>query len=424
MYFEKYDHYNEGKRKQHNIMCLVGNGFDIAAIQEINKDESVKNLGLGPYVKSRYPDFFDYLQFSKIIDENENSVYREMVARSKQKKKPDDWCDFESIVDDMVFGNSGSTSITESEIKKIEEDLRNLQYAFSAFLNRLLPSEKIVKHDELVRKEKLYRQCLRYFIGDVDDEDPGNEIRFPGNVTHDNLLNFLFVDFNYTMLLDSYINCDKESFDVKLYQKGHNFYFYPNPRGKIKYLNDKLNDGTGASGAKEGYSRYVRILTHVVHPHGIKDAPGSMLFGTENTDWDQNNNKDIRYRFIKSEWARDEEKYGSDFDNTRLFIIFGMSISKTDGWWMTRIYRRLLDGEKNQMDESDKPELIIYNFEPNGLDRQKLIDKFIKACIYLKPSEKKKPKKDSVIKHIHIATFNGENNSFLGYYDQGIKPSP
>ncbi len=41
---------------------------------------------------------------------------------------------------------------------------------------------------------------------------------------------------------------------------------------------------------------------------------------------------------IKSFWAQNDVKYRRYFEDTELFIIYGMSLSITDGWWMKRSF--------------------------------------------------------------------------------------
>ena len=117
-----------------------------------------------------------------------------------------------------------------------------------------------------------------------------------------------------------------------------NFTFFPNPDGKLTEFNEDTS-----------WSSY--IMTNIIHPHGRQNIPRSMIFGTELENYDKSK---AEKRLIKSYWAQDDLKYKRYFKDTELFIIYGMSMSNTDGWWMNNIYNSL------KMRES---ELIIYNFE-------------------------------------------------------------
>ncbi len=422
--FENYSEFSS-KGRQHNIMCLVGNGFDVASLIRINNEADMKNpnLGLGPTVTSKYEDFYYYLvndveekkRFGTVKKDITNMVFLKMFEASRNKaKKTSNWCDFENIVDEIAFGKRQKNrfmkikDINKVDVDKLNEDLYELQEAFSRFLNKLLPSEKIVKFDQIVRDNDHSYQSLSCFLGDLDGE---NDIAFPDRIVHntsddtEHLLNYLFVDFNYTMLLDSYINLDRR----RLYRardnnsSQNNFYFFPNI--------DKKCSRSGLSDYDSDRWKRVRILTQVVHPHGIQDSPGSMLFGTERKGKGcEPFVEDARWQFIKSIWARDKEKFGQDFDKAELFIIFGMSITETDGWWFSEIYKRILEGWNRY--STVGPELIIYNFKGDGIDANTLKDKFINACIYVNDF---KSNHDKIKEHIYVATHDGSTNYFLGF---------
>lgn len=406
MFFTGLSEPNEGEKwKNHNIMCLVGNGFDIGALLRINKDHGIRHTGFGPNVLSKYEDFYRYLQFSTIVSSN-NTIYRKMQEKEIEAAAHDkSWSNFEGIVDELVFGDDWDESRSDaeklSEINEIEKSLREMQYAFSSFLYKLLPSEKLQKFDEIVRDKNFAIGSLQGFMKDVAKADGENlNIGFPTKVNPNDHLNFLFVDFNYTMLLDSYINLDRQSFNVKQYKSSdNNFFFFPDPNQAISSI-EKADYVSSKSWWAHRPIRNTQILTHVVHPHGIQDAPGSILFGTE----DYRNIEDARWKFLKNLWARDSEKYKKDFEKTNLFIIFGMSVSFTDGWWMTEIYRRLLTGA----------ELIIYNFNKElGETSAQVKERFKDACIYLSPEENSDF--DRIQNKIYIVDHNGQNNCFLGF---------
>lgn len=74
---------------QHNIMVLVGNGFDIAVL---NKYGDKKMNGKS----TKYSDFFEYVTYFRLCDDN-NLIYKKMKEDHEQNKE--NWCDFESSVD-------------------------------------------------------------------------------------------------------------------------------------------------------------------------------------------------------------------------------------------------------------------------------------------------------------------------------------
>ena len=80
------------------------------------------------------------------------------------------------------------------------------------------------------------------------------------------------------------------------------------------------------------------------------------------------------------------------FNETELFIIYGCSIGKSDNWWWSRIYKRLI---------SENPaELIIYNY---GNENENVIkEKFIANCCLENDDIQKT---EQAINNIHIVNF-------------------
>ena len=104
---------------------------------------------------------------------------------------------------------------------------------------------------------------------------------------------------------------------------------------------------------------------------------------------------------MKSFWARDEIRYKRYFDDTELFIIFGMSITKTDAWWMKRIYKQLMKG---------KAELIIYYYRSN-LTSEEIKEQFFRACLL---DEAEECSMENVKEKIYIVRHNDNRTCFLG----------
>ena len=110
---------------------------------------------------------------------------------------------------------------------------------------------------------------------------------------------------------------------------------------------------------------------------------------------------------MKSYWSRYDVKYKSYFEETKLFIMYGMSIAKTDGWWMDQIFECIINNEA---------ELIIYKY---GCENEESIKgKFIQACIRHKNVYDADIEK--VKKHIYVVTFEKNNTYFLGVEKKGI----
>ena len=136
---------------------------------------------------------------------------------------------------------------------------------------------------------------------------------FVKNTYHYNLYNFIFVNFNYTELLDNYIYLDKSQFEPHRHKNAdRNFTFFPNPDGKLTEFNEDTS-----------WSSY--IMTNIIHPHGRQNIPRSMIFGTELENYDKSK---AEKRLIKSYWAQDDLKYKRYFKDTELFIIYGIDVYK------------------------------------------------------------------------------------------------
>lgn len=209
---------------QHNIMVLVGNGFDIAVL---NKFGDKKMNGKS----TKYSDFFEYVTYFRLCDDN-NLIYKKMKEDHEQDKE--NWCDFESSVDELLgeMINDGR----QGEIPKLETDLDAIQNSFSRFLNDIVTTDVVLKLNDKSKANKWADTSLSKFMGDINPKD---DMMFVKNTYHYNLYNFLFINFNYTELLDNYIYLDKSQFEPHRYKNAdRNFTFFPNPDGKLTEFNE------------------------------------------------------------------------------------------------------------------------------------------------------------------------------------------
>lgn len=327
--------------KLHQIMVIVGNGFDTSVL-----------FKYGDNITTSYESFYRFFQYH--YPNEKDNIFIEQMEKSKLENKKD-WSDFEAILSIKLQEISSDSNV---DINKISSDLSKLQQAFSRFLNEVVNDDIIKKLSEDTLNVPEGKKSLAYysmseFLGDLSKEDY-QRIRFQSVVDNHNCLEILFINFNYTSLLDNYVYLDKDSFDpVKFYTSGNNFIFKSNP---------KNFDG------HKGFSNpYCRLHTSLYHPHGLQGVPKSILFGTELSGDEQINN--IIKPFIKSYWAQCELNYSKFFDDTELFIIYGCSIGNSDKWWWKKIYDKVSTG---------KAELIIYNY--GSEDKDDVIDRFIRSC--------------------------------------------
>lgn len=362
--FEKYDKKTFADlREQHNIMVLVGNGFDVAILNKYN-------IGRLQGKTSTYNDFYEYLKYFRLCDEN-NILFKRMTEDLSNGRE--NWSDFEETISELL--KDGSVQINE-----VEKCVDEFQSYFTRFLNDLVDSSVLLKMNTDVKEKALAIQSLSHFMKDLSDTC---DIKFPATTSHYDLFNFLFVDFCYTSLLDNYMYLDKRQFDPHEYKVAdRHFDFYPENVLKTNPTR---------------YSSY--LVTNIIHPHGIQDVPRSILFGVDIPDFNKGTSQ--TKRLVKSYWSRYDVNYNSYFKETKLFIMYGMSISKTDGWWLDQIFESILNREA---------ELIIYKY---GCENEQHIkNQFIEACIRHKNADESDV--EEVKRHIYVVTFEKNDTYFLG----------
>lgn len=323
-----------GIRNQHNIMFFVGNGFDISVLKKYRNDGLI----------SSYKKFFDFLSY-KGVDEA-NILYKRMQEDKDQGKE--NWSDFENTLDELLR--------THISVNELENALKEMQMMFLLFLNEIVMPEILLKLNVDTVKNQWTNKALSCFLGDLD-RDEYEKMKFPETTDHYDMYNFLFVNFNYTSLLDDYMFLDKSQFDPHPHKSvDTNHKFYPNPNG---FSNKGLNERTVWSSF---------LMLDIIHPHGYQSIPRSLLFGIE---IDECQTDKAYKQFAKSYWTQSNQKYKSYFDNADLFIIYGSSIGMTDNWWWKQIYDCLLKG---------KSELIIYYYSDKAVEKDIVKQMFIQAC--------------------------------------------
>jgi len=455
-------------RRQHNIMCLIGNGFDTAILNQPEFKDFVGQKGK----TTSYYDFYLFLKSSEYGDklkEDDNIIYAKMCADIKSttdKAEKQKWANFEKIVENLIFNKNDANikkflkpyNLPTNEkkyIRKIAEDLEQLGNLFSTYLNELLPVKLLVEINKKAKENQWASISLSEFLGDlckddynklyfreeftdfdedseyqlITDTDKQNKYRTKkrkkeNNIYNNDLFNYMIFNFNYSTLLDNYIYLDKNQFKPhrsRYSEIDRNFGFRIDPKGFIKrhykLTNKEIPD------EEINFSSY--LLTDIIHPHGIKDIPRSFLFGTERKIDDIT---DPKNQFIKSFWGQNEKKYGRCFDETELFIIYGMSLERCDGWWYDKIFEQLL---KNTPKGTPKAELIIYKYIDIDIDQTKMSDEeynnriedfkndikkmFIKGRTSYTKRSKFTTKENTVMKRIYVVPFKKNDTRFLGF---------
>lgn len=300
-------------RVQHNVMVLVGNGFDIQALHDYSQP-----------VDSRYASFYYYLKMRSFNPENR--IFRHMEEALEQNHP--NWSDVEAAV-------SITLKKDKSQAEKLLSDLQEIQAAFAQFLQMVAPSRLLDKMGADARDFRWSLESLSEFLRDFSNKNSFRLLTFPRKIDHYNAFNFLFVNFNYTTILDNYIYLDQKQFDPLMHQTvDTNFRFKTDPRGFLdsSCFKNPEND------RDNGYSGYV--TSQVLHPHGILSTPRSLLFGTDAED-DYKEKRTSTDHFKKPYWSQAHTLYRNHFDQADLFIIFGCSLGETDGWWWRNILRAL-----------------------------------------------------------------------------------
>ncbi|HSX69004.1 AbiH family protein [Nocardioides sp.] len=330
--------------RQHNIMVLVGNGFDIQVSHRYQSRFS-----------PRYPAFYHYLA-SRDFDSSNLVVQQMAYAKDLGQEN---WSDIESAIGHLLRPEGGwhpAEAIYEATIA--------VQAAFSEFLELVAPPALLARIGEDSASNTLAMRSLADWIGDVSDHSSTfTSFAFPAHTSHYDLFNYLVVNFNYTPLLDDYLFRDAQQFQPQAHTHAdRNFMFRPNPK----------SHPDGSWNGQTGWSSYVR--SEVIHPHGQQPVPRSLLFGIDAPDgFDQG--RDTHRRLMKPYWAMNRIEYSHLFSDTRLFIIFGCSLGESDGWWWRRVYEAL---DRPITEGTPPSELVIYWWTPpaNPVATEAVLDTF------------------------------------------------
>ncbi|SDP18733.1 Bacteriophage abortive infection AbiH [Pedococcus dokdonensis] len=331
-------------RNQHNIMVLVGNGFDIQVTRRYESRFS-----------PRYPAFYHYL-LSRDFDSS-NLVVRQMATAKEEGRE--NWSDVEAAIGRLITIEGGWHSADA-----VYEAILAIQAAFSEYLELVAPPDLLARVGKDSAQGSLAVKSMADFIGDVASRSPTfGSFAFPGDTDHYDLFNYLFVNFNYTPLLDDYVFRDAQQFRPQAHKYAdRNFQFRPNP----------TNHPDGSGNHETSWSSYVR--SEVIHPHGEQPIPRSLLFGIDAPD-NLAPGIDPHRQLMKPYWAMNRIEYGHLFCDTRLFIIFGCSLGESDGWWWRRVYEAL---NRQTEDGTPQSELIIYWWSPvaNPAARDEILETF------------------------------------------------
>lgn len=372
---------------QLNIMALFGNGVDIQLMEYLDS----------PY-RTSYQNFYNYLCYKNF--DKDNMIFKKMTEDKKDNEKDPNikknWSDFENSLIEIFNENN---CINE---KKLTDDFNQFQVEFSNFLNEIITPNMLAQLGNDSSLKGIALASFTHFLGDLD-EDNFRKLHFPSKTDHYKLFNWEILNFNYTSMLDNILLLDKGQFDPHPHKfADRQIQFYPNPKdipapgysaisvdGSWGRLSDlDFNKDTL-------YSSY--LITNITHPHGYQNVPKSMLFGFDNKEQITNENKrHLAKNFLKPYWAQNDKKYKSYFNDTNLFILYGLSIGDSDFWWWNNILNSLLETDS---------ELIIYNYNSNNESDSDTINRFINVATNEKLDD---GKLDKLHKKIAIVQYNSK----------------
>lgn len=337
MAYEDFRSRFQAARSQHNVMALVGNGFDLQALS-----------GLGSSTDTRYESFYHYLKYRKF--DATNLVLEQMEAL--RDTGAENWSDVENAIESL-------RTISRVRADRISTDVRKIQREFANFLDQVATPDVLSRLGENAANQNQTMVSFTEFLGDIEDPDEYQKLRLIQRLAIGDVFSFKFVNFNYTTLLDDFVYLDQEQFDPHPHKwSDRNIEFHPNPLGHV------------GGHERSDFYMVANLVSDVIHPHGIQYTPRSLLFGIDEADGESR-------KLSKPYWAQNAVKYSDLFSATDLFIIFGCSLGDTDRWW----WRAIIGG----LQHNDDADLILYwRRGANGLDltAKKIRQRFASAAGY------------------------------------------
>ncbi len=329
---------------QINIMALFGNGVDIQLMEYLKS----------PY-RTSYQNFYNYLRYKNFS--KDNIIFQKMTRDKKENENNPDikqnWSDFENSLIEIFNENN---YINEA---RLTDDFNHFQVEFSNFLNDIISPNMLAQIGNDSSKSELAISSFQKFLADLDESN-FRKLSFPSKLYHYKLFNWEILNFNYTSMLDNILVLDKEQYDPHPWTHAdRQIFFAANPNN---FTNDHCSWDSSTY-----FSSY--LMTNITHPHGYQNVPKSMLFGFDNANQITNNyNRAYAKYFLKPYWAQNDKRYKSYFNDTDLFILYGLSIGDSDFWWWNNILNSILKTDA---------EMIIYNYNSSEESDEDTINRFI-----------------------------------------------
>ena len=297
-----------------NITFLIGNGFDL-------------NLGL----KTRYTDFYDYYQSHASKD----SVILQLMRDDNYKEN---WADLEWTLGQKL------NEISEEDVNSFMDAHAELDFLLLEYLEKEQKKYNVEKLKEEIVAE--LARSLKELSKELNPEEQQSYQTTCNNHKNEEL-QYSFITFNYTSILDEFMKSAKS-----------------------------VNLDLGVHKASNGQDRK-HTLGEVHHVHG--SLMESVVLGVN--DETQINNENLKKNsmlksvFVKSSINRQmgqrrTENAEKMITNSQIVCIFGMSLGVTDKRWWEKLIKWLID------DSSRK--LIIYTREDEALLNRRIPTQIIR----------------------------------------------
>lgn len=307
-----------------HITFLIGNGFD---------------LELG--AKTRYSDFYDYLQQNKEQLGN-NIFYNEILAHIKEARLQQDrdniivnndvrinWSDFELAVGQFSFEyfDEEDLKLNEERFKKFKEDYHEINYFFQKYM--LIQKNLLIEHINNTSEisKHVYEGVVLFANKLPKVRYERIEKKFIDSYKKERVVNF--IDFNFTESLScALVNVVPSSVDMRGYSRGFG-----------KYDWNEIINIHGKIGAAEVYPILGVDNANQLHPF-LQVEERARIFQKPLIN-------DLLENGISNQCK-------IKLQASKIFVIYGMSIGQTDMTWWTTIL--------NQLIHDSSKELIIFEY--------------------------------------------------------------
>lgn len=270
-----------------NITFLIGNGFDL-------------NLNLD----TRYSDFYEYYKKNDPKDMLSGSINKDYEM----------WSDLEFGLGEFL------KDVDDNQIEEFLDSKSTLETMLSEYLSS--ENNRVIIRDEHSLGGEFRNKILNFFE-DFSAIDKEHYHKVIGETREQ--INYRFITFNYTNVLDSIISASQKSYK---------------PFGNHTAGNSGYNDAV--------------MMPHHIHGKLTED----LILGLDNADQISNDklkiNPKLTNYIIKSAvntalGEKKIEKAKEIIDKSKYVCLFGLSIGDTDGMWWSYLIEWLKRDDNNRL---------------------------------------------------------------------------